>query len=173
MSDLKRKRLKQNAAQPYELEVDIQYSSTLSTHARELLKPILSKSNVRRWATWAIDPETAHLQEITLRIVDKKKGLSLNNQFRGRAYATNILTFNDSDLSNTQSDLLMCAPVVIEEAKLMGVALKAHCAHLLIHAVLHAQGYDHEAGPQQELVMESLESFLMMSLGFGNPYLEC
>ena len=102
--------------------------------------------------------------------MDDKEGLAMNRQFRGRDYATNILTFNAFETSNPQADLLICAPVVIHEAREMGVALLEHCAHLIVHATLHAQGYDHEASAAQELEMETLESVLMMSLGFKDPY---
>ncbi len=152
------------------LDLSIQFSDALDTETRALLKPIFSKKNALKWLGWAIDPQAPHLEEVTLRIVDKAEGLSVNKQFRGRAYATNILTFNESQILNTQADLLICAPVIIAEAKELGVSLREHCAHLLVHGALHAQGYDHEAGPEQELQMETLESLLMMSLGFEDPY---
>lgn len=153
-----------------ELEISFQLSKALSPATVKLLKPIFTKKNIQKWISWAINPDAHHLREVSLRVVDDKEGLAINRQFRGRDYATNILTFNAFETSNPQADLLICAPVVIHEAREMGVALLEHCAHLIVHATLHAQGYDHEASAAQELEMETLESVLMMSLGFKDPY---
>ncbi len=155
-----------------DLEISLQYAHALDSATLGLLRPIFLKKNIKHWVTFALNPDAQHLKEVTLRLVDQEEGLSINKQFRGRAYATNILTFNASENLNTQADLLICAPVVIQEAKELGIGLKQHCAHLLVHGTLHAQGYDHEAGQKQELEMETLESLLMLALGFKDPYLE-
>jgi len=154
------------------LDLSVQYSSTLKPKTRDLFKTIFTKKNVSQWIAWSINPRAAYLAEVTIRIVDRTEGLALNHQFRGRAYATNILTFNARERFNPQADLLICAPVVLSEAKDMGISLLEHCAHLTVHGALHAQGYDHEVGANEELEMETLESFLMLSLGFKDPYLD-
>lgn len=152
------------------LEVHVQFSDTLSLGERSLLKPVLSKANVRRWGSWACDPLAPGLEEMTLRVVGSAEGRRINREFRGKNYATNILTFNYSSVANSQSDLVMCAPVVIKESAKLRIPLKEHCAHLLVHSTLHAQGYDHEVKESDALIMEALESLLMISLGFKDPY---
>lgn len=154
------------------LDLSIQFSSSLKPKTLGLFKAIFTKKNINKWIAWTLNPQTTYLTEVTIRIVDQAEGQALNQQFRGRAYATNILTFNSSEHFNSQADLLICAPVVQAEARSMGISLLEHCAHLTVHGALHAQGYDHEAGPKEALEMESLESFLMLSLGFRDPYLE-
>jgi probable rRNA maturation factor len=152
------------------LEVQVQFSNELSLDELYLLKPILRKANLRRWASWARDPLAPNLEEITLRVVGLAEGRRINREFRGKNYATNILTFNYSAVTNLQSDLVMCAPVVINESEKLRISLKEHCAHLIVHSTLHAQGYEHEVLESDALIMETLESFLMLSLGFNDPY---
>ena len=169
-SNIKKKSKRSSATKPLPLEINIQFSDELSAAVCARFKNIFSKKNVAHWLCWAINPDAPHLREVTLRVVGALEGSQLNEQFRGRKYATNILTFNAYANLNTQSDLLVCAPVVMDEAKRMGIKLKEHCAHLLIHGALHAQGFDHEAGPREEMEMESIESYLMLALGFKDPY---
>lgn len=154
------------------LDLSVQFSSSLKPKTLGLFKAIFTKQNINKWIAWTLNPQATYLTEVTIRVVDQVEGQALNQQFRGLAYATNILTFNTSEHFNPQADLLICAPVVEAEAKDMGISLLEHCAHLTVHGALHAQGYDHEAGPKEALEMESLESFLMLSLGFRDPYLE-
>jgi len=87
----------------------------------------------------------------------------------GRDYATNVLTFDYSRSPVVAADLVLCAPVVRDEAKAQRLPLQAHYAHLLVHGTLHAQGYDHE-NEADARVMEARESELLQSLGFGDPY---
>jgi probable rRNA maturation factor len=94
----------------------------------------------------------------------------LNRQYRGKDYATNVLTFDYSTQPLVAADLVLCAPVVEREAKEQGKSLEAHYAHLLVHGTLHAQGYDHEAGEREAFEMEALEVLLMGVLGYPNPY---
>ena len=159
-----------HSMQAVQLEINIQFSDELSAATRARFKNIFTKQNVKYWLSWAINPQAPHLKEVTLRVVGALEGKAMNEQFRGRKYATNILTFNALDTFNTQSDLLLCAPVVMDEARSMGSKLKEHCVHLLIHGALHAQGFDHERGPKEELEMESIESYLMLALGFKDHY---
>jgi len=153
------------------IEIEVQFAQELSAEEVTLFKSVFKGKNLRSWVNWAIDPAAAHLKELAIRIVGAREGRRINLEFRGKDYATNILTFNYSEALNVQSDLVICAPVVLKEAVKLGVSLKEHCAHLIVHAVLHAQGYDHETNEADALMMESLESLLMMSLGFSDPYL--
>jgi probable rRNA maturation factor len=129
-------------------------------------KAILSPARVRRWVGMALDAPA----EIAVRIVGKEEGQALNRQYRGKDYATNVLTFDYARDPVVSADLVLCAPVVEREAKEQGKTLEAHYAHLLVHGALHAQGYDHEAGESQALEMEAAEILLLGVLGFSNPY---
>ena len=107
--------------------------------------------------------------EITVRIVGQAEGLALNQSYRAQDHATNVLTF----AYGTQpvlADLVLCAPVVAQEAKEQGKTLAAHYAHLLVHGTLHAQGWDHETSLADALAMEAQEVTILRGLGMPNPY---
>ena len=107
--------------------------------------------------------------EITVRIVGQAEGLALNQNYRAQDHATNVLTF----VYGTQpvgADLVLCAPVVAQEAKEQGKTLAAHYAHLLVHGTLHAQGWDHETSLADALAMEAQEVTILRGLGMPNPY---
>lgn len=108
--------------------------------------------------------------EITVRIVDVPEAEQLNQSYRGKRYATNVLTFHYSQHPVVQADVVLCAAVVEQEARTQGKTLQAHYAHLLVHAALHAQGYDHEEGERAALEMETLEILLLAALGVACPY---
>jgi probable rRNA maturation factor len=112
----------------------------------------------------------AHDAEITVRIVDAEEGQALNRSYRKKNYATNVLTFDYAQKPVVMADLVMCAPIVATEAKAQGKSLQAHYGHLLIHGALHAQGYDHETSQADAIEMETLEMFIMASLGLPCPY---
>jgi probable rRNA maturation factor len=107
--------------------------------------------------------------EITVRIVGLQEGRSLNLDYRKKDYATNVLTFDYTHEPVVVADLVLCAPVVEQEAQDLGVPLPDHYAHLLVHGTLHAQSYDHETDADA-LEMESLEVSLLAGLGVSNPY---
>jgi probable rRNA maturation factor len=129
-------------------------------------KAVLSPARVRKWVEIALDAPA----EIAVRIVGAEEGQALNRQYRGKDYATNVLTFDYARQPVVSADLVLCAPVVAREAQEQGKTLEAHYAHLLVHGTLHAQGYDHEAGEREALEMEALEVLLMGVLGYPNPY---
>ena len=120
----------------------------------------------RRWTLATLNVDT----EITIRIVSKQEGCHLNNTFRGKDYATNVLTFPLTETPHLMGDIVICAPVVMAEAAAQNKSLEAHFAHLTVHGVLHLHGYDHEIEAQAEL-MESLEITILQKLGYANPYL--
>jgi probable rRNA maturation factor len=123
-----------------------------------------TRAQFRRWAEAAL----AHDAETSLRIVDEDEGRALNRDFRGKDYATNVLTFEYGGEPLT-GDIVLCAPVVAKEAKAQGKKLEAHYAHMVVHGMLHLQGYDHQR-KAEAAVMEALESFVMMRLGYPDPY---
>jgi probable rRNA maturation factor len=125
----------------------------------------LARHRVARWVRAALELPA----EISVRIVDEDEGRRLNREFRGKDYATNVLTFDYAHEPVVTADLVLCAPVVEQEAQAAGITLQAHYAHLLVHGALHAQGYDHETA-QQAQVMEGRESELLPQLGFADPW---
>jgi probable rRNA maturation factor len=145
------------AARP-PLTLSLQFAD--SAHRAEL-----PRHRVARWIRAALERPA----EITVRIVGAEEGRLLNRDYRGRDYATNVLTFDYSREPVVSADLILCAPVVAEEARRARLALQAHYAHLLVHGTLHAQGYDHEADADAQ-VMETRESEIVMGLGFEDPY---
>ena len=112
----------------------------------------------------------AHRAALTRAAVKRWITRALNRDYRGKDYATNVLTFDYTQAPLVTADLVLCGPVVAREAAAQGKTLQAHYAHLLVHASLHAQGYDHESNERDALEMEALEVLLMGSLGFDNPY---
>jgi probable rRNA maturation factor len=124
------------------------------------------QSQFRKWAKAAIRVDT----EVTIRIVGEAEGCDLNNTYRGKNYATNVLTFPLTEEPHLMGDIIICAPVVAAEALAQNKSLEAHYAHLTVHGILHLHGYDHEIEAQADL-MESLETAIVTKLGYANPYL--
>lgn len=129
-------------------------------------RAVLRKPKVVSWMESAL----LHPGEIGVRIVGDVEGRALNLQFRGKDYATNVLTFEYAHDAWVEADLVLCGPVIEREAKEQGKTLEQHYAHLLVHGTLHAQGFDHETDERDALEMEALEILLLGSLGFPNPY---
>jgi probable rRNA maturation factor len=112
----------------------------------------------------------SHDAEITVRIVGTVEGHRLNREFRKKDYATNVLTFDYMQSPEVMADLVLCAPLVAQEAREQGKTLQAHYAHLLVHGTLHAQGWDHETSEADAEAMEAHEIEIMQRLGFKSPY---
>ena len=148
-------------AQPLELSLQFGRFADVAAH-----RAVLKAAKVKTWVAQAL----AKPGEIGVRIVGEEEGRALNLQYRGKDYATNVLTFDYTREPFVAADLLLCGPVVAVEAREQGKTLEAHYAHLLVHGTLHAQGYDHETGERDALEMEALEILLLGGLGFVNPY---
>ena len=127
--------------------------------------PLPRRRTLRRWAGAAAE----HRLAVTLRFVGAREGRALNARYRGRDYATNVLTFVYDDVVPRTGDIVVCVPVVTREARAQGKALRAHLAHLIVHGMLHLQGYDHERGADAAR-MEARETALLARLGYGDPY---
>jgi len=131
----------------------------------DLHRAALPRHKVARWLRHALASDAA----IAVRIVDAPEGQELNRDYRKKDYATNVLTFDYTLEPVVTADLVLCAPVVAQEAKDQGKTLQAHYAHLIVHGALHAQGWDHELDEDAQ-VMELRETEIMARLGFENPY---
>ncbi len=162
----------------FKLSLSVQYPD-------DRLKNELPRWRIRRWVQSALQMPAF----ITIRFVDAEEGLSLNSAYRGKDYATNVLTFpyeDDADflppelqadaentpaddLPSASADIVLCTDVLIREAKEQQKTLIEHAAHLVIHGTLHAQGYDHIEDDEAE-EMESLETAILAKLGFDDPY---
>ena len=129
----------------------------------------LPRHKVLRWVRAALGGDV-QAAEITVRIVDADEGRQLNRDFRGKDYATNVLTFDYSGAPVVAADLVLCAPVVAREAAELGKPLAEHYAHLLVHGTLHAQGWDHETSEADAEAMEAQEAAILAALGQPNPY---
>ncbi|SET54669.1 probable rRNA maturation factor [Nitrosospira multiformis] len=157
---------------PAKLKMTVQYA----TSTREPLPP---RALLRKWVKAAL----AHDAEIALRIVDEEEGRRLNRDFRNKDYATNVLTFvyrdgqidpevplgEKQDAYPLTGDIVLCAPVVENEAGQQQKDLMAHYAHLTVHGVLHLQGYDHQEDEDAKN-MEETETRILAWLGYEDPY---
>ncbi len=134
-----------------------------------------SSVSFRRWVDAALRGAGRRQQaELSIRIVDADEGRALNRDYRGKDYATNVLSFPAELPSGAPlpliGDLAICAPVVQREAAEQGKSPRAHWAHLTIHGVLHLLGYDHQDEAEAE-AMEALETRILAGLGIADPYL--
>lgn len=128
-------------------------------------KDALPRHKVARWIKAALSTDA----EIAVRLVDAEEGQALNRDFRKKDYATNVLTFDYAQAPVVMADLIICAPVIEQEAQEQGKTLEAHYAHMLVHGTLHAQGWDHLKKKQAE-AMEAREREILAGLGFADPY---
>ncbi|MBI3231305.1 MAG: rRNA maturation RNase YbeY [Burkholderiales bacterium] len=139
-------------------------------YADPRLQAEITRPMLRRWVQAAL----FFPAQITLRFVDAVEGQALNLEYRQKDYATNVLTFaytEDEEAEQTQADIILCTDVLQREAQEQNKSVIEHCAHLVVHGVLHAQGYDHEEDEEAE-EMEGLETEILHKLGFADPYQE-
>ncbi|MBI5918092.1 MAG: rRNA maturation RNase YbeY [Nitrosomonadales bacterium] len=155
----------------HKLSLSVQYASTTPD--------LPTRAQFRRWFQRALEQDV----QVALRIVDEIEGRALNLTYRGKDYATNVLTFvydepelppglpAEEEVAALYGDVVICAPVLAREAAEQGKSLLAHYAHLTLHAALHLQGYDHE-NEADAAVMEARETALMLKMGYPAPYQE-
>lgn len=147
---------------------------TLSIQNASAAEALPTRAQIRQWAEAALQPGIAKA-EITFRIVDAEEGQALNRDYRGKDYATNVLTFTFDDEMPAipglplLGDIVLCAPVVAREAAEQAITLEAHYCHLVVHGVLHLQGFDHIEEDEAE-AMEARETQIVTSLGYDDPY---
>jgi probable rRNA maturation factor len=139
------------------LRLDVQYATRSRT--------LPAADDFERWAHAATRGDA----EVTVRIVGEAEGRELNRTYRGKDYATNVLTFVMKGTAQFEGDLALCAPVVAKEARAQRKELFAHYAHLTVHGMLHLQGYEHEDEGEAQ-AMEKLETRILKRLGFPDPY---
>ncbi|MCU7843771.1 MAG: rRNA maturation RNase YbeY [Candidatus Thiodiazotropha sp. (ex Monitilora ramsayi)] len=138
------------------------------------LADLPSETDLRHWAETVL-PEGDDPAELVIRLVDEAESRQLNRDYRGKDRPTNVLSFPFEPPvevpSNLLGDLVICAPVVLREAKEQGKAAEAHWAHMVVHGVLHLLGYDHLTDEEAQL-MEDRERVLLRQLHFSDPYSE-
>jgi probable rRNA maturation factor len=137
------------------------------------LQEAITRPDIRRWVQAALFAPA----ELTIRFVDAEEGQALNREYRGKDYATNVLTFayNEgeelADDAPTQADIILCTDVLQKEAAEQKKTVQEHTAHLIVHGVLHAQGYDH-LDDDEATEMEGIETEILATLGYADPYAE-
>ena len=135
------------------------------------LRETITRPKIRRWVQAALFAPA----ELTIRFVDAAEGQALNREYRGKDYATNVLTFayNEgeelADDAPTQADIILCTDVLEKEAAEQRKTVEQHTAHLVVHGVLHAQGYDH-MDDEEAAEMEGIETEILAGLGVADPY---
>lgn len=126
---------------------------------------IPTSAQFKKWIKAALTQNA----EITIRIVNEPEGQDLNEKFRGKKAATNVLTFFYDDILPLTGDIVLCAAVIEKEAQQQHKALVAHYAHLTVHGILHLQGFDHE-NDKDASTMEKIETNIVTGLGYNDPY---
>ena len=123
--------------------------------------------SLRNWARAALERDA----EVTMRFIGVTESARLNAAYRGKPSPTNILTFvyDDMRVGRLSGDLLLCVPVLRREAREQGKTLRHHCAHLVVHGMLHLQGFDHERAREARR-MEAREIAILAMFGIPDPY---
>lgn len=155
---------------PVHLDVSVSYAT-----ARAGVPAAVS---FRKWVAAALQSRIRDA-DLAVRIVGTREGRALNRHYRGRDYATNVLSF-PADVADgvvlpkgvrlpLLGDIVLCAPVVAREAKEQGKPLAAHYAHLTVHGTLHLLGWDHQDAREAD-AMEAIEREVLATLGIDDPY---
>ncbi len=124
------------------------------------------RPQIRCWARAAVQGGG----QVTIRFVDRQEGQLLNRDYRGKDYATNVLSFAYANTPTLCGDLVLCASVVEHEAGEQEKSAEAHYAHLIVHGLLHLQGHDHESSRKEARQMENHERAILSALGYADPY---
>ncbi|GAB2850591.1 hypothetical protein GCM10027277_18520 [Pseudoduganella ginsengisoli] len=148
------------------MNLSVQYADTR-------LQDTITRPLIRKWIKAALFAPA----ELTIRFVDAEEGQVLNREYRGKDYATNVLTFAYNEGEEiaedepTRADIILCTDVLQREAAEQKKSVEEHTAHLIVHGVLHAQGYDHLDDEEAE-EMEGIETEILQELGYADPYAE-
>lgn len=138
---------------------------TLSIQGLESFSGLPARSTLVRWIAAALERDA----QLTLRFVGTREGRRLNRDFRGKDYATDVLTFSYATVPVARADVVICVPVVKREARARGKPLFDHLAHLAVHAALHAQGHHHDSAAAAQ-TLEARERSALKRLGKRAPY---
>lgn len=145
----------------------VAHRSRVTIQSDGLFPSIPTHATLRRWVRLAL--ESTPQAQITLRLVNTREGRRLNREFRHRDYATNVLTFGYEPPPQLAADIVLCVPVIAREARAQSKPLRAHLAHLTVHGVLHARGFNHLRSDERQR-MERREITLLKVLRISNPY---
>ena len=137
----------------------------LSVQGQGRFADLPARTTLARWIAATLDRDA----EIVVRFVDAREGRRLNREFRGKDYATDVLTFGYSSEPTVLADLVICPAVVRTAARKLQRPFRERLAHLVVHASLHALGHDH-GRPAAARAMEAREVAVLAALGFGDPY---
>lgn len=138
---------------------------TVSIQGRAGFDGLPARSTLVRWISAALEGDA----ELALRFVDAAEARRLNREYRGKDYATNVLTFGYQHAPVVRADIVLCVPVVRREARAQRKDFRDHLAHLVVHGVLHAQGLDHDRAATAR-TMEAREIRILARLGIDDPY---
>jgi probable rRNA maturation factor len=137
----------------------------LAVQGHSRFKGLPARATLARWIGLALERDA----EITLRFVGGAEGRRLNRDYRGKDEATNVLTFDYAIAPSIHADIVLCVPVIRREAREQHKRFRDHLAHLVVHGVLHAHGYDHDRAAHARK-MESTEVAILARLGLPDPY---
>lgn len=142
------------------ITLEIEFERTDDTSKR-----LPTRADMTQWVLAALSIPA----QFCVRFVGLEEGQELNKTYRGKDYATNVLTFDYQHEPIAEADIVTCTPVLEREAKEQNKTFRSHLAHLLVHSTLHAQGWDHDTDEKAE-TMEGKERKIMNMLGFPDPY---
>ena len=145
---------------PHRLSLQVQFDNTVDPADLPASRPQL-----RRWVQAALEADA----ELVVRFVGREESRQLNHQYRGKDRPTNVLTFDYAHEPVVQADIIICLPVLQDEAHAQNKPLRNHLAHLVIHGVLHAHGMDHLTD-EEAADMESREIALLHRFRIDDPY---
>ena len=165
-----------NAEAALKLELDLQIAPEIA--AKKQCLP--EQSTLENWVlTTLYTAQVSGDNQLTVRMVDESEIKTLNETYRHKSGVTNVLSFPFEapqdvpipSLGELLGDIVICAPVVQQEAELQHKPVLNHWAHLIVHGTLHLLGYDHLSEPQAE-EMETMEINILAEFGIPNPYRE-
>ena len=144
-----------------EKTIKINYISYISKHY------IPSAKTMKKWISISLMKDI--LSQVNIIFVGHQRMRTINKKYLNSDYATNVLTFPNHDKKSSSGDIVLCPIIINQEAKKFGLSSNLRWAHMIIHSMLHLQGYTHEV-TKNRLKMEELEVKLLADMNYGNPY---